>query len=40
MEVMTTQLVCLSGNLDGSQEITSSDGFGSRGDSAWEDDEY
>ena len=40
LEVMTSQLICLSGALDGSQNITSSDDFGSRGGSAWDDDEY
>lgn len=40
IEVMTSQLICLSGTLDGTQEITNSGGFGSRGGSDWDDDEY
>ena len=39
LEVMTSQLICLSGHL-GDQEITNSNDFGSRGGSAWDDDEY
>jgi len=35
----TTNMIALSGELDGSKTINSSDAFGSRGGDSW-DDEY
>ena len=40
LTVEINQMICVSGELDTTKSIKSPSGFGSRGDSSWDDDEY